>query len=235
MPDNRVIMISGGKGGVGKSSVTSGLARCLAFMGLKVGIIDADLAGPSQAMLFSCGPMNVVDGHLMPALSGEMIAVSSIGLVAHQDTALVWSDVTAAGTVRLLTEARMWADRDVLLLDLPPGQGHVAMELAKRFPGAQCLLVTTGSELALEECGRAAAFLRRMELDVIGVVENMAFSNCPECGSQSRMFEPEAAERTAARLRLPLLARLPFGSGVASGEGLGQVAEMLIESYATGV
>ncbi|NUS15321.1 MAG: P-loop NTPase [Streptomyces sp.] len=224
MAEQRVVMVGGGKGGVGKSSVTAGLARQLTAGGRKVGVIDADLAGPSQSVLFSCGPMRAEDGVMRPAACAESVTVASIGLIAHQDTALVWSDATAAGAVQLLTAPGMWADRDVLLVDLPPGQGRVTTELAQRFPTAECLLVTTGSPLALEECVRAAAFLRRMELPVAGLIENMAFCPCAGCGAHNALFDAKDAERVAERLGVPLLARLPFDAGVAAGAGLREAA-----------
>jgi ATP-binding protein involved in chromosome partitioning len=219
-----VVMVGGGKGGVGKSSVTAGLARQFARRGSRVGVIDADLAGPSQSLLFSCGPMNGAEGRLTPAMSAESIAVASIGLIVQDDTALVWSDATAAGTAQLLTDPGMWEDRDVLLVDLPPGQGRVTIELAQRFPDAVCVLVTTGSVLALEECARAAAFLRRMDIRVAALVENMAFHSCPTCGTANALFDDDRVRRAAERLGVPLLAQLPFGGQIAQGYGLEELA-----------
>lgn len=229
MGDLNVIMVGGGKGGVGKSTVTAGLARALAATGAQVGVLDADLSGPSQSALFACGPMRPVDGRIVPALSADSIRVGSIGLVVGQDTALVWSDATTVGAVRVLTEPAAWEECDVLVVDLPPGQVAATAELASRFPDAECVLVTTGSALALEECRRAATFLRRMELALVGVVENMAFTACATCESAQDLFGGDGAAITAGELGVPLLARLPFGAGVETGRGLQGVVAALRE------
>jgi ATP-binding protein involved in chromosome partitioning len=223
-----VVMIGGGKGGVGKSSVAAGLARQISQLGHKVGIIDADLSGPSQSILFSCGPMPIVNGAARPTESVESISVASIGLIARQDTALVWSDSTAAAAVRFLTAPDMWLDHDTLLIDLPPGQGRITTELAQIYAHAECVLVTTGSDLALEQCRRAAAFLRKMELRITGIVENMAFSRCPHCGSEHSLFEADETPMVAEELDVPLLARLAFSAEIEAGNGLEGVARAVV-------
>lgn len=228
-----VIMIGGGKGGVGKSSVTAAVARALTRAGRHVGVIDADLAGPSQSILFSCGSMRAVEGRLQPALSTERIAVASIGLIVNQESALVWSDQTAASAVRTLTAPANWAEQDILLIDLPPGQGRITSELAQCFPRARALLVTTGSALALEECRRATTFLHHMDLTVAGLVENMAYQICPGCHAHQPLFDSNAVTRTATDLNLPVLARLPFAATIANGTLLDPVVAGLLAEPAT--
>ena len=227
MAQPRVVMVGGGKGGVGKSSVTAGLSRQLAGSGLRVGVLDADLSGPSQGLLFPCGPMPVIDGQIRPARYGERIRVGCVGLIAAPDSALVWSDATAAGMLQLLTAPEVWDEEDVLVIDLPPGQGRVTSDLAVRYPEAVAVLVTTGSPLAIEECARSATFLRRMELGVAGIVENMAYTACAACHHEQPLFGAEAARELARTLGVPLLARLAFGGAVARGDGMSAVAEVV--------
>lgn len=224
------LLVGGGKGGVGKSSVAAGIARGLADSGLVVGMLDADLSGPSQAHLFECHtPMGVQDGRVVPARSAEGIRVASTALLARDTSALVWSEATAGSGLRLLAAPATWQDVDVLVVDLPPGHGAIAVEVANRFAGAFGVLVTTGSALALEECVRGATFFQRMEAPLLGMVENMAGVRCATCGTHTAVFPGDRAASVAAGLGIVVLAHVPLGAAVEHGDGLGRVCAAVLE------
>lgn len=228
MTAGTVVMVGGGKGGVGKSTTSAALARAFARKGLSVAILDGDLAGPSQAILFHATEKpEIIDGLPEPCEVEPGIWLASSGLVARGETALVWSDETAVSAIGLLLASDRWNQVDVVVVDLPPGQGRVTVELAQRFPDARCVLVTTGSPLALEECARAATFLGRMELDVAGIVQNMAFVDCPRCGARSPLHGGDAVESISEQIGVELLARLPFDPTIDGGPALDAVADAL--------
>jgi ATP-binding protein involved in chromosome partitioning len=223
------VLIGGGKGGVGKSSVTAGLARGLAGRDLRVGLLDADLSGPSQGLLFECADMAGADGQILPARSADGVLVASSALISRSDSALVWSGPTATAAIDALTQDRTWRDADVLLVDLPPGHGETAVTVARQLRDAITLLVTTGSELATQECRRAARFFQRMEVSIAGIIENMAEFECRECGAVSDTFPEHRAADLAGELGVPLMVRVPFGADVAHAERLDPVFAVLAE------
>jgi ATP-binding protein involved in chromosome partitioning len=216
-----VVLVGGGKGGVGKSTIAAGLARHLVARGTAVGVLDADIASPSQALILGCRSSTRTG---LTGISPDDVRLASVGLVARADSSLVWSDVTASAAIRQLAEAAGEFKADVLLVDLPPGHGQVATDIVRTFPSAHGLLVTTGSVLALEQCRRAGTFLRRMEVPILGIVENMAVVQCPACGDRAPLFDPNGAERLAQDLDLPVLARLAAGPSAEAGDGFDDVA-----------
>lgn len=222
MSDNGLpaILVSGGKGGVGKSSVAAGIARLIQRRGKAVGLLDADLSGPSQALLFSCSEMGADERGIRPAHSTDGVRVVSSALLARESSALVWSEATAVAAIATLTSSGVWRDIDLLVVDLPPGHGGITVEVARRLPGARAVLVTTGSPLALEECVRAATFLQRMEVGLVGLIENMAQFYCGECQSYREVFEKDSVATAAAKLDAAVLGRIHFGADIAHGEGL---------------
>lgn len=221
------ILVGGGKGGVGKSSVSAGIARGLREAGLDVGLLDADLSGPSQNLLLSCSRMEGAAGEIVPAQSSEGIRVVSTGLISRADSALVWSGPTATAAIESFASPGVWAGADVVIVDLPPGHGEIAMKVATSFLRARAVLVTTGSALAVDECRRAANFMQRMEIPILGLVDNMARTYCGACASYSEVFPGDRVEALGGEIGVPVLARVTFGSDPAFGEAMAPVVSAI--------
>lgn len=212
----RYICVSGGKGGVGKSSFAAGLARALHASGSRVGLVDADLAGPSQSCLFELARMRASRGRLVPP-SADGVRVASMGLLANEATALVWSKDAIEGALASFILDADWGDANVFVVDLPPGHDVVHRTVLDMAPGARSLFVTTGSRLAIVDCRRDIAFSRRMGVKPIGIVENFSHISCPDCGTQHPMHAGSAVDELAKETAMPIVCRLPFDADVASG------------------
>lgn len=206
-----IIAVGSGKGGVGKSTVTVNLALALAAEGLRVGVLDADIYGPSIPMMLGLsGRPESPDGkHILP-LRAHGVEAMSIGLLVDQDAAMIWRGpmVTQALT-QMLNETR-WDDLDVLLLDLPPGTGDIQLTLAQKVPVAGAVIVTTPQDVATLDARRALAMFRKVGIAVLGLVENMAVHVCRQCGHAEHVFGAGGGERMAARYDVPLLGALPL-------------------------
>ena len=206
-----IIVVGSGKGGVGKSTVTVNLALALAAEGLRVGVLDADIYGPSIPMMLGLsGRPESPDGkHILP-LRAHGVEAMSIGLLVDQDAAMIWRGpmVTQALT-QMLNETR-WDDLDVLLLDLPPGTGDIQLTLAQKVPVAGALIVTTPQDVATLDARRALAMFRKVGITVLGLVENMAVHVCRQCGHAEHVFGAGGGERMAAQYDVPLLGALPL-------------------------
>lgn len=226
-----VVLVGGGKGGVGKSSVTAGLARLLRKRGHRVGVLDADLSGPSQGLLLHCSEMQGADGEIVPALSAEGIGVVSTGLIARTNSALVWSGPTASAAIESFASSAVWSASDVVIVDLPPGHAEIAIKVATTFPQAHGFLVTTGSALAIGECRRAATFMQRMEITIAGLVENMAQTYCNTCSTYQEVFPGRKAQALADEIGVPLLARIVFGMDPAAGEAVEPMADAVVTAF----
>lgn len=206
-----IIAVGSGKGGVGKSTVTVNLALALAAEGLRVGVLDADIYGPSIPMMLGLsGRPESPDGkHILP-LRAHGVEAMSIGLLVDQDAAMIWRGpmVTQALT-QMLNETR-WDDLDVLLLDLPPGTGDIQLTLAQKVPVAGAVIVTTPQDVATLDARRALAMFRKVGIAVLGLVENMAVHVCRQCGHAEHVFGAGGGERMAAQYDVPLLGALPL-------------------------
>lgn len=206
-----IIAVGSGKGGVGKSTVTVNLALALAAEGLRVGVLDADIYGPSIPMMLGLsGRPESPDGkHILP-LRAHGVEAMSIGLLVDQDAAMIWRGpmVTQALT-QMLNETR-WDDLDVLLLDLPPGTGDIQLTLAQKVPVAGAVIVTTPQDVATLDARRALAMFRKVGIAVLGLVENMAVHVCRQCGHAEHVFGAGGGERMAAQYDMPLLGALPL-------------------------
>ncbi|MFN7136830.1 MAG: iron-sulfur cluster carrier protein ApbC [Thermomonas sp.] len=206
-----IIAVGSGKGGVGKSTVTVNLALALVAEGLRVGVLDADIYGPSIPMMLGLsGRPESPDGkHILP-LRAHGVEAMSIGLLVDQDAAMIWRGpmVTQALT-QMLNETR-WDDLDVLLLDLPPGTGDIQLTLAQKVPVAGAVIVTTPQDVATLDARRALAMFRKVGIAVLGLVENMAVHVCRQCGHAEHVFGAGGGERMAARYDVPLLGALPL-------------------------
>ncbi|MFN7182729.1 MAG: iron-sulfur cluster carrier protein ApbC [Thermomonas haemolytica] len=210
-----IIAVGSGKGGVGKSTVTVNLALALAAEGLRVGVLDADIYGPSIPMMLGLsGRPDSPDGKTILPLRAHGVQAMSIGLLVDQDAAMIWRGpmVTQALT-QMLNETR-WDDLDVLLLDLPPGTGDIQLTLAQKVPVAGAVIVTTPQDVATLDAKRALTMFRKVGIAVLGLVENMAIHVCAQCGHAEHVFGAGGGERMAAQYEVPLLGALPLQAAI---------------------
>src|SRR6188472_3528430 len=229
----KVYAIASGKGGVGKSSVTVNLALSLAKEGLKVGIVDADIYGHSVPAMLGIADTRPtqVDDLIMPVPTASGVSVISIGMLKpRRDQVVAWrGPMLDRALVQMLADV-YWGDLDVLLLDLPPGTGDVAISLGQHLPGAEVVVVTTPQEAAAEVAERAGTMASMMHQRVVGVVENMSFLPCPHCGPEHRLevFGAGGGARVAATLSkrfgydVPVLGEIPLDLALREGGDVGR-------------
>lgn len=210
-PRRRMIAIGSGKGGVGKSTLTTNLAVALARSGRRVGVVDADIYGPSQPMLLGTAnakPESQGD-RLVPVPSRWGVPVLSMGHLIAPGRAIAWRGPMAGKALAQLIDAQ-WGDAELLLVDLPPGTGDVQISMLQKFRPDGAVIVSTPQDLALIDAARAGQLLEQAGVPVIGLVENMAGYICPHCGEESDPFGRGGIEAAARRMDLPFLGRVPL-------------------------
>lgn len=217
-----MIAIGSGKGGVGKSTVTANLAVALARMGKKVGLIDADIYGPSQPTLLAAPQRpEAKDKQLIPVETPYGVKLLSVGQLVPAGQALAWRGPMAAGALAQLTDGD-WGDVDLILVDLPPGTGDVQLSLVQKAKPVGAVIVSTPQDLALIDATRAIDLFARTDVPVIGIIENMAGYVCPHCGEESDPFGSGGAEASATRLGIPFLGRLPLSVSLREASDAGR-------------
>ena len=228
-PTTKVLMVASGKGGVGKSTVTTNLAAALAAEGFNVGVMDADIWGYSvPRMLGVDGDLRSLDGKIVPLTrvvgEGRLDVVSMGFLVDREDSALMWRGLMLNRAVQHFCEDVRWRDDlDYLLIDMPPGTGDVQMGLAKMLPRAEMIIVTTPATAAQKVAARVADMGRKNYLRVVGVVENMSYLVTPD-GEHEAVFGSGGGEALATEIGTPLLGRIPLDPAVAEGSDVGEPA-----------
>lgn len=210
-PQRRIVAIGSGKGGVGKSTLTANLAVALARMGHKVGLVDADIYGPSQpTILGNAGERPVAeDGKLVPVDSRWGVPVLSMGHLVAPDKALAWRGPMAGNALGQLIDAH-WGAAELILVDLPPGTGDVQLSMLQKHKPAGAVIVSTPQDLALIDAKRALQLFEAGSVPVLGLVENMSGYACPHCGEISDPFGRGGVETAAAAMDLPFLGRIPL-------------------------
>jgi ATP-binding protein involved in chromosome partitioning len=204
-----LIAIGSGKGGVGKSTVSANLAIALARAGKKVGLIDADVYGPSQPTLLGTHTKPTAEGERLIPVEAHGIHFLSLGQLVSPGHALAWRGPMATGALNNLIEAD-WRDAELLLVDLPPGTGDVQLSLIQRARPAGAVIVSTPQDLSLIDARRAIDLFNKTSVPVLGIIENMATYVCPHCGEASHPFGSGGAEAAAEELGVPFLGRLPL-------------------------
>ena len=221
-PERTIIAIGSGKGGVGKSTLTANVAVALARMGKRVGLIDADIYGPSQPTLFNAhGKPQAEKEKLFPVETGHGVKLLSVGQLVSAGTALAWRGPMATSALNQLIEAD-WADAEILLVDLPPGTGDVQLSLVAKARPDGAVIVSTPQDLSLIDAARAIDLFGKTSVPVLGIVENMAGYTCPHCGEASDPFGQGGAEASAAKLGVPFLGRLPLSSSLREASDAGR-------------
>ena len=215
------VAIGSGKGGVGKSTLAANLAVALARMGKKVGLIDADIYGPSQPRLFKATQRaEARDKQLIP-IEAHGVKLLSIGHLVADGTALAWRGPMASGALTQLIEAD-WGNADLVLVDLPPGTGDVQLSLIQKARPAAAIIVSTPQDLSLIDAARAVDLFAKTHVPIAGIVENMAGYDCPHCGQASDPFGHGGAEAEAKRLGLAFLGRLPLSASLREASDAGE-------------
>jgi ATP-binding protein involved in chromosome partitioning len=211
----KIIAVGSGKGGVGKSTLSANLAVALRRMGKKVGLVDADIYGPSQARLMSTEGMRpTAQGQKMdPVMSPLGVPMLSMAQLVKPGQAIAWRGPMAANALGQLIDAE-WGDTDILILDLPPGTGDVQLTMVQKYKPAGAVIVSTPQDLALIDATRAIDFFRQANVPIIGMIENMAGYACPHCGEISDPFGQGGAQAAAMSMELPFLGRVPLDLGI---------------------
>jgi len=220
-PHRTLIAIGSGKGGVGKSTLTANLAIALSHMGKRVGVIDADIYGPSQPTLFGTSEKPQAEKEKLIPVEVQGIKLLSVGQLVSADTALAWRGPMATSALNQLVEGD-WGDAELLLVDLPPGTGDVQLSLIQKSRPAGAVIVSTPQDLSLIDATRAIDLFGKTSVPVLGVIENMAGYQCPHCGETSDPFGQGGAEASAAKLRVPFLGRLPLSTSLREASDAGR-------------
>ena len=206
-----VIAVGSGKGGVGKSTVSANLALALAAQGARVGLLDADIYGPSVPTVMGVNRKpEVVNGQFMKPLDAHGLQLMSVGFMVPPESALVWRGPMAVQALEQLFRQTAWDDLDYLIVDLPPGTGDIQLSLAQKMPVTGAVIVTTPQDLALADARKAVAMFEKVSVPVLGVVENMAMYCCPNCGHQEAIFGTGGGASMAASMGLDNLGGLPL-------------------------
>ena len=208
----KVIGVVSGKGGVGKSLVSGELAVMLSRMGYRVGVLDADITGPSIPKMFGISEKAMGDGELIyPCETKTGIKVMSINLLLeNDDTPVVWRGPVIAGAVKQFWEEVAWGEMDVMVIDMPPGTGDVPLTVFQSIPLDGVIVVSTPQDLVSMIVRKAVNMAGMMNIPVLGLVENMSYAICPDCGKKIEIFGKSRIAQEAAELSLPVLAQLPF-------------------------
>ncbi len=220
-PLRTLIAIGSGKGGVGKSTVSANLAIALARMGKKVGLIDADVYGPSQPTLLGSDEKPKAEGDRLIPVGAHGIRFLSLGQLVSPGHALAWRGPMATGALAKLIEAD-WGDCELLIVDLPPGTGDVQLSLIQRSRPAGAVIVSTPQDLSLIDARRAVDLFNKMSVPVLGIIENMSAYACPNCGETSYPFGSGGAEAAANEMGVNFLGRLPLSSAIREASDAGR-------------
>ena len=220
-PSRTLIAIGSGKGGVGKSTVSANLAIALAKAGKKVGLIDADVYGPSQPTLLGTHQKPSAEDEKLLPVEAHGIKFLSLGQLVSPGHALAWRGPMATGALANLLDAE-WSDRELLLVDLPPGTGDVQISLIQRSRPAGAVIVSTPQDLSLIDARRAVDLFNKTSVPVFGIIENMATYACPHCGEESHPFGTGGAEAAAAEMGVPFLGRLPLSLAIREASDAGR-------------
>ncbi len=206
-----VIAVGSGKGGVGKSTTAVNLAAALMQSGLRVGVLDADIYGPSiPAMLGIEGKPDSPDGKTIEPMRGHGLEAMSIGVLVDQDTPMIWRGPMATSALMQLFNDTRWGDLDILIIDLPPGTGDIQLTLSQKIPVAGAVVVTTPQDIATLDARKALKMFEKVEVPVLGLIENMAVHVCTNCGHTEHVFGEGGGERMAAQYGVPMLGALPL-------------------------
>lgn len=207
----QIIAVASGKGGVGKSTTAANLAVALATLGLRVGVLDADIYGPSMPKIFGItGKPRLVQGRTLAPMEAYGLKIMSIGFLIDEETPMIWRGPMVISAITQMLREVAWGELDVLVVDMPPGTGDAQLTMAQQTPLAGAVIVSTPQDLALLDARRGVAMFKKVEVPILGIVENMSFFVCPECGHRSDIFAHGGARHEADRLGVAFLGEVPL-------------------------
>ena len=210
-----IISVASGKGGVGKSTTAANLALALAAEGATVGVLDADIYGPSQPMMLGIsGRPESIDGQSMEPMAGHGLQVASIGFLVDADQAMIWRGPMATQALDQLLRQTNWKDVDYLIVDMPPGTGDIQLTLSQRVPITGAIIVTTPQDIALLDAKKGLSMFEKVGVPILGLVENMAVYCCPNCGHVEHIFGADGGKKMAAQYNLDYLGALPLNMSI---------------------
>ena len=206
-----IIAVASGKGGVGKSTTAINLALGLRDLGMRVGVMDADIYGPSIPKLLAVRERpETIDGTRLRPISSYGLTVMSIGFLIEEETPMIWRGPMVISAITQMLREVEWGELDVMVVDMPPGTGDAQLTMAQQVPLAGAVIVSTPQDLALIDARRGIAMFKRVDVPVLGIVENMSYFLCPKCGERSDVFGHGGARREAERLGVPFLGEVPL-------------------------
>jgi ATP-binding protein involved in chromosome partitioning len=206
-----IVAVASGKGGVGKSTVAANLALAFAANGLKVGVLDADIYGPSMPrMLGISGRPRSPDGKTLEPMQNYGLRVMSIGFLVPEDTPMIWRGPMVMSALQQMLRDVAWGELDILVVDLPPGTGDAQLTMSQQVPLAGAVIVSTPQDIALLDARKGLNMFRKVDVPVLGIIENMSYFLCPQCGGRSEIFSHGGARREAERLETEFLGEVPL-------------------------
>ena len=218
-----IVAVASGKGGVGKSTTAVNLALALAAEGARVGLLDADIYGPSMPIMMGIsGRPESLDGQNMEPLENYGVQVSSIGFLVDPDEAMIWRGPMASQALDQLLKQTNWKDLDYLIVDMPPGTGDIQLSLSQRVPLTGAVIVTTPQDIALADAKKGVAMFEKVGVPILGLVENMAVHVCTNCGHVEHIFGAEGGKRYAAQKGIDYLGALPLSLAIREQADAGQ-------------
>ena len=218
-----IIGVASGKGGVGKSTTSVNLALALAAEGARVGLLDADIYGPSQPMMMGItGRPSSQDGKTMDPLENHGVQVMSIGFLVNEDDAMIWRGPMATQALEQLLRQTNWQDLDYLIVDMPPGTGDIQLTLSQRVPMTGAVIVTTPQDIALLDAKKGIRMFEKVGVPILGLVENMAIHVCTQCGHSEHIFGADGGKRLAGEIGIDYLGALPLARSIREQADSGQ-------------
>ncbi|MCZ6681258.1 MAG: Mrp/NBP35 family ATP-binding protein [Candidatus Poribacteria bacterium] len=216
------IAVASGKGGVGKSTIAVNLAIALSQAGAKVGLMDADVYGPSIPTMMGTkeNPQTSPEKKLIPLISHD-IKLMSMGFLVPDGQAMIWRGPMLHSAIRQFLSDVNWGELDYLIIDLPPGTGDAALSLTQSIPLTGAVIVTTPQDVALADVRRGAAMFEKLGVPILGIIENMSFFVCPHCKERTEIFRADGGKKISEKLGIPLLSQIPLDSEVCTAGDLG--------------
>lgn len=230
----KVVAVMSGKGGVGKSTVTASLAVELARKGHKVGILDADITGPSIPKMFGLsGPAEDTEQGLLPSLADNGVKVMSLNLLMEDEEApVIWRGPVIANLVKQFWTDVLWGELDYLLVDMPPGTGDVPLTVFQSLPVDGAILVSSPQSLVKMIVKKAYHMAEKMDIPIVGIVENYSYYTCPDCGKRIAVFGESRIEEAAGEMQVPVLGKLPINPEMAKAADEGKITEISCQPLA---
>jgi ATP-binding protein involved in chromosome partitioning len=217
-----IIAVGSGKGGVGKTTITVNLAVALARKGAAVGLMDADIYGPNVPLMMGvAGKPHAIDNRIQ-TLSNYGVRIMSMGFLVHDDTPLIWRGPMLHSVIQQFLHQVDWGELDYLLIDLPPGTGDVQLSLTQTVPLTGAVVVSTPQNVALQDARKAILMFRQVQVDVLGIVENMSYFQCPKCNERTHIFSTGGGAATAADYNVPFLGEVPLDGSLREAGDIGK-------------